>query len=168
MTIWLTSEEQQAWRGLIHLTDQLRTVLGRQLQDEHAISLADYEVLGRLHDAPGRRLRARDLGASLGWEQSRLSHQLTRMQRRGLAEREECESDRCGATFHLTPTGRAAIEQAAPGQVDAVRTLIFDALFPQQVTQLSDLTGHPMDHPADTLRAGGTATTDARRRAAQP
>jgi DNA-binding MarR family transcriptional regulator len=162
MTTWLTTKEQQAWQGLIHLTAQLQSVLGRQLQDEHGISLADYEVLGRLHDAPDGRLRARDLGASLVWEQSRLSHQLTRMQRRGLVEREECVTDRRGATFRLTATGRAAIEQAAPGHVEAVRTLVFDALSPQEVTQLADLTGHLLHHLEGTRRPGEAATGNRR------
>ncbi|MFI6810213.1 MarR family winged helix-turn-helix transcriptional regulator [Streptomyces luteogriseus] len=155
MTTWLTSEEQQAWRGLIHLTAQLQSVLGRQLQDEHGISLADYEVLARLHDTSDHRMRARDLGVSLVWEQSRLSHQLARMQRRGLVEREECETDRRGATFRLTPAGRAAIVQAAPSHVEAVRRLVFDGLSPEQVTQLADLTGGLLAHlsnPNDNQR----------------
>jgi len=168
MTTWLTTEEQQAWLGLLQLTDQLRAVLNRQLQEEHGISLADYEVLGRLHDAPGMRLRARDLGATLSWEQSRLSHQLARMQRRGLVEREECESDRRGATFHLTPSGRTAVEEAAPGHVDAVRALVFDALSPEQVTQLADVTGHLVARLEDSSRAGGAAPADDRRKATRP
>ncbi|KDN77605.1 MarR family transcriptional regulator [Streptomyces olindensis] len=154
MTRWLTTEEQQAWRGLINLTAQLQSVLARQLQDEHGISLPDYEVLGRLHDAPGHRLRARDLGTSLAWEQSRLSHQLARMQRRGLVAREECETDRRGATFCLTPAGRTAIVHAAPGHVEAVRRLVFDALSPEQVTQLSDLTDDLLTHLHDSLGMG--------------
>ncbi|MEU0250405.1 MarR family winged helix-turn-helix transcriptional regulator [Streptomyces sp. NPDC006235] len=154
MTEWLTTEEQQAWRGLVNLTAHLQSILGRQLQDEHGISLADYEVLGRLHDAPDRRLRARDLGASLAWEQSRLSHQLARMQRRGLVEREECETDRRGATFRLTPTGLTAITQAAPSHVEAVRRLVFDALSQEQVAQLADLTGGLLVHLDGSLRPG--------------
>ncbi|EKX60100.1 MarR family transcriptional regulator [Streptomyces ipomoeae] len=154
MTTWLTTEEQQAWRGLVNLTARLQCVLGRQLQDEHGISLADYEVLGRLHDAPDHRLRVRDLGASLAWEQSRLSHQLARMQRRGLVEREECETDRRGSTFRLTPAGRTAIAQAAPSHVEAVRRLVFDALSPDQVTQLAELTGGLLTHLHDSVRTG--------------
>ncbi|MEU6510099.1 hypothetical protein [Streptomyces sp. NPDC046942] len=75
------------------------------------------------------------------------------MQRRGLVEREECETDRHGATFRLTSTGRTTIEQAAPGHVEAVRTLVFDALSSRQVTQLADLTGHLLHH----LEAGRPA-----------
>ncbi|MET9084926.1 MarR family winged helix-turn-helix transcriptional regulator [Streptomyces sp. NPDC004237] len=158
MTTWLTAEEQRAWRGLMQLTSQLQTALGRQLQDEHGISVADYEVLGHLSGTSGEALRARELGARLGWEQSRLSHQLSRMQRRGLVEREECETDRRGATFRLTPEGRTAIEEAAPGHVEAVRRLVFDVLSPDQVTQMAGLTGHLLDHLEGGGRRAGEAT----------
>jgi DNA-binding MarR family transcriptional regulator len=141
VTDWLTDEEQRAWRGLLHMTAQLNGRLARQLQDEHEISLADYEVLVRLYEAPDAEgLRARDLEASLSWEQSRLSHQLTRMQRRGLVERGDCPADRRGATFAITPAGRAAIEHAAPGHVAAVRRLFFDHLTPEDVARLDELT----------------------------
>ncbi|WP_416969461.1 MarR family winged helix-turn-helix transcriptional regulator [Streptomyces sp. 4F14] len=161
MTQWLTTEELAAWHGLMQLSSRLQTDLGRQLQDAHGISVADYEVLGRLHDAGG--LRARDLGASLNWEQSRVSHQLTRMQRRGLVEREDCATDRRGVTFRLTAAGRTAVEEAAPGHVDTVRALVFNALSPEQVTQLAELTGHLLRHVdtcplADSHRAAVRAS----------
>ncbi|MHC5905324.1 MarR family winged helix-turn-helix transcriptional regulator [Streptomyces sp. S6] len=145
MTQWLTPEELLAWRGLMQLGSRLQTDLGRQLQDEHGVSVSDYEVLSLLRDAPGG-LRARDLGVALAWEQSRTSHQLARMQRRGLVEREECATDRRGVSFRLTETGRATVEKAAPGHVDTVRVLVFNALSPDQVTQLADLTSHLLRH----------------------
>jgi DNA-binding MarR family transcriptional regulator len=122
------------------MTAQLNAHLARQLQDEHEISLPDYEVLVRLYEAPEEGLRARELEASLSWEQSRLSHQLARMQRRGLVERGDCLTDRRGATFAITDAGRTAIEHAAPGHVTAVRRLFFDHLTPDDVTQLAELT----------------------------
>jgi DNA-binding MarR family transcriptional regulator len=143
---WLTDEEQQAWRGLIHMTAQLNARLNRQLQDEHDISLPDYEVLARLHGVPGPGLRARDLEATLVWEQSRVSHRLTSLQRRGLVERHDCPADRRGASFTLTDTGRSAIEQAAPGHVTAVRELLFDRLTTDDVTALADLTTRINNH----------------------
>jgi DNA-binding MarR family transcriptional regulator len=139
-TDWLTDEEQRAWRGLIQMTAQLNAHLARQIQDEHDISLTEYAVLAHLGEAPAEGLRARDLEASLGWEQSRLSHQLTRMQRRGLVERGDCPSDRRGATFAITDAGRTAIESAAPGHVTAVRRLFFDHLEAEDVTRLEELT----------------------------
>ncbi|MCD9880936.1 MarR family winged helix-turn-helix transcriptional regulator [Streptomyces guryensis] len=82
------------------------------------------------------------------------------MQRRGLVEREECETDRRGAAFRLTSAGRSAIVRAAPNHVEAVRRLVFDALSPDQVTQLACLTGSLLDHLHDSLRSGrATAPT---------
>lgn len=142
VTQWLTDDEQRAWRGLIHMNAQLNARLARQMQEEHELSLPEYEVLVRLNEAPedGDGLRARELEASLSWEQSRLSHQLSRMQRRGLVQRGDCPSDRRGATFAITDAGRAAIEHAAPGHVTAVRRLFFDHLTPEDVARLDELT----------------------------
>lgn len=149
MTNWLTDDEQRAWRGLLAMTAQLNAQLARQLQEEHGLSYADYDVLARLSDPPPEGWRARDLEASLSWEQSRLSHQLSRMQKRGLVERGECPSDRRGATFAITPAGRAAIEQAAPGHVAAVRRLLFDHLDADDVARLDELTTRVISRLSD-------------------
>jgi DNA-binding MarR family transcriptional regulator len=85
-------------------------------------------VLVSLSEAPGGRLRPYQLCEALSWEQSRLSHQLTRMERRGLVAREECPADGRGAFVILRTDGAAAIESAAPGHVATVRQLIFDQL----------------------------------------
>jgi DNA-binding MarR family transcriptional regulator len=140
MTRWLTDDEQAAWRGLLQMTSRLNARLNRQLQDEHGLSLADYEVLVPLSEAPDGRLRVFEIADALSWEQSRLSHHLARMQRRGLVERQECPTDRRGAFAVLTDAGRAAITAAAPGHADLVRRLVFDQLAPEQVAALGALT----------------------------
>ena len=73
-------------------------------------------------------MRINELGELIGWEQSRLSHQLRRMRGRGLVEREGDGDDRRGATVALTDAGLAAVQTAAPGHVDLVRTVMFDGL----------------------------------------
>jgi DNA-binding MarR family transcriptional regulator len=161
VTKWLNDDEQHAWRGLIHMTAQFNARLNRQLQDEHGISLADYEVLVRLHDVPEEALRARELEATLFWEQSRLSHHLARMQRRGLVRRHDCPADRRGATFCLTDTGRSAIRQAAPGHVDAVRRLLFDHLTPDDVAKLGELTTRINNHVHNTDHGGDPTANSA-------
>jgi DNA-binding MarR family transcriptional regulator len=50
------------------------------------------------------------------------------MEHRGLIERKECSEDGRGAYVVITPHGRTAIKQAAPGHVNAVRRLMFDPL----------------------------------------
>jgi DNA-binding MarR family transcriptional regulator len=125
---WLTAEEQRAWRAYLRTGTLLAARLNRQLQAESGLSLPEYEVLVQLSEAPGGRLRPFQLGQALDWEQSRLSHMLSRVSRRGFVTREGCPGDGRGALVVLTAEGRAAIESAAPGHVTAVRELVFSRL----------------------------------------
>ena len=108
MSRWLTEEEQRAWRGLLRMTSQLNARMNRQLLQEYGISLADYEVLVVLSEAPEGRLRVFEVADALAWEQSRVSHQLARMQRRGLVARRGLRERRPG---RVRGPGR---RQAAP------------------------------------------------------
>jgi DNA-binding MarR family transcriptional regulator len=136
MSQWLTDDEQRAWRGVVQMTSRLDARLNRELQQSSGLSLADYDVLVLLTEAPDGRLRMFELVDDLQWEQSRLSHHVARMQRRGLVAREECTTDKRGAFVVLTAAGRDAIEKAAPGHVDLVRRLVFDGLSKEQVAML--------------------------------
>jgi DNA-binding MarR family transcriptional regulator len=130
---WLTAEEQRVWRRWLTLNAQLSATLQRELQDDAGLSTQDYEVLVHLTDSPEGRMRVTDLARLMQWERSRVSHHVTRMERRRLVQRVECAEDGRGAFVVITPQGRAAIEQAAPGHVNTVRRLVFDALSPQEV-----------------------------------
>jgi len=150
MSRWLTDEEQRAWRGLLRMTAQLNARMNRQLQDDYGISLADYDVLVVLSEAPANRRRVFEIADALAWEQSRVSHQLARMQRRGLIARQDCASDARGAFAVLTAAGRAAIERAAPAHVEQVRQLVFDGLSPDQLAALTEITTGVLDRLAAT------------------
>ena len=145
MSGWLTEDEQRAWRGLLQMTAQLNARMNRQLQNDYGLSLADYDVLVVLSEAPAGRLRVFEITDALAWEQSRVSHHLARMQRRGLIAREECAADARGAFVVLTETGRAAIERAAPAHVETVRELVFDGLSPDQLAALTAVTSRVLE-----------------------
>jgi DNA-binding MarR family transcriptional regulator len=123
-SVWLTEDEQRVWRNYLSMTARLQAALSRQLQADCGLSLADYDVLVALDERPGCRIS--ELGERLGWEQSRLSHQLGRMRARGLVERSGATDDRRAATVHLTAAGRGALASAAPGHAELVRALVFD------------------------------------------
>ena len=142
---WLDEREQRAWRSYLQMHGQLLARLNRQLQADSGLSLADYEVLVTLSEVPAGRLRPFELQRGLQWEQSRLSHQLRRMEQRGLVSREGCTDDGRGAFVALTDAGRRAIVAAAPGHVDAVRRLFFDGLTGDQITMLGQLSTQVLD-----------------------
>ena len=139
MTRWLDDHEQQVWRSFLTATSRLEGHLSRRMQSDGDISMADFGVLVQLSEAPEGRLRAFELGRALQWEKSRLSHHLTRMERRGLVRREDCGTDRRGAFVVLTSAGHAAVEAAAPAHVETVRAAVFDRLTPEQVQQLGEV-----------------------------
>ncbi len=136
---WLNAEEMRAWRGYLGLGRLLDDQLNRELNEGSGLTLADYEILVRLSEAPHRRLRMTELARAAMISKSRLSHQMTRMENRGLARREGCPTDRRGAFAVLTDAGYAALVAAAPGHVASVRRHLFDELTPEQVQVLGDL-----------------------------
>src|SRR5579859_4433324 len=136
---WLTPAEQHLWRTFMRMRQQLDAQLARQIQAESDISIADFSVLVVLTDVPEGRVRVLELARSLQWEKSRLSHHLARMVKRGLIERAECTEDGRGSFVVITDAGRRAIEAAAPRHVELVRTLFFDPLSEEQVTQLTQI-----------------------------
>jgi DNA-binding MarR family transcriptional regulator len=125
---WLSDDEQRAWRAYLRMSSLLPAALNRQLQRDSGLTLPEYEVLVQLSEAPQGRLRPFQICEALNWEQSRLSHQLTRMERRGLVARHECEADGRGAFIELTPAGADASGAAAPLHVATVRGLVFGRL----------------------------------------
>lgn len=101
--------------------------------------MPDFEVLVLLTDAESGQERISDLARALDWERSRLSHHLKRMEKRKLISRADCDDDGRGSFAVITPEGRAAIEQAAPGHVDAVRRWVVDVLSDDELDQLAAL-----------------------------
>ena len=145
---WLDDRQQRVWQGYLHLNQDLIAVLEQQLTRESGLSGADYRVLHPLSEAPGGLLRARDLGSEIGWDRSRLSHHLSRMENRGLVTREECAEDARGLMVRLTKVGRQAIEEAAPGHVAAVRHYFFDQLSNDEIETMAVV----FDRVLDNLR----------------
>src|SRR6266536_1362368 len=153
-TRWLDDRQQRAWRGFRGMQAHLTAALNRQLLADSRLSLADFDVLVHLTDVPEGRLRVTELARALQLEQSRTSHHVSRMQKRGLVVREDCPEDRRGAFVVLTPAGRHAIELAAPRHVEAVRRLVFDHLTDDQVETLAAI-AEQVRHAVDDEHAPG-------------
>ena len=81
-------------------------------------------------------MRMTDLADATSQSRSRLSHQVSRMEKRGMVRREECEGDKRGTFAVLTSEGMAAIERTAPSHVENVRRHFVDRLTPQQLDEI--------------------------------
>jgi DNA-binding MarR family transcriptional regulator len=143
---WLSEAEERAWRALQFMQMRLEAELARQLTAESGLSYPDYVVLVTLTDHPDGRLRLFELGATLGWEKSRLSHHVTRMADRGLVKKEPCDDDRRGSFVVVTKRGRSEIEAAAPGHVRSVRQLFVDRLTPDELDVIANAAEKVLAH----------------------
>ena len=134
-----TAAELSAWRGFVETSERIRSVIGSRLQTDSGLSTGDYAVLLSLTESPDNRVRSSDLAAKVGWERSRLSHHLGRMEQRGLIRREECLTDNRGAEACLTPAGADAFRRASAPHLHAVQELFVSALSPEQLLAVSEI-----------------------------
>ncbi|MCB1284978.1 MAG: winged helix-turn-helix transcriptional regulator [Microthrixaceae bacterium] len=138
-TRWLTPSEERLWRSWVRLHAEMSTALHQQLTTDSGLSAADYAVLVPLSEASGGVLRSRELREEIAWDRDRLSHQVRRMEKRGLVSREDCPDDARASMVRITDDGRAAIAAAAPGHLAATRRAFFDHLSDDEQATLNDV-----------------------------
>ena len=156
---WLSEDQLRAWKKLIAVVELLPGTLESQLQRDSSLSHFEYFTLAMLSEAPERTLRMTALAAHTNATLARLSHVVSRLEKRGLVRREPCAEDRRATNAILTPTGWRAVEAAAPGHAATVLTTVIDPLTATDVADLDRIMGrilevldpaHVMVEPATT------------------
>lgn len=145
MTRWLSEDEQVHWRSWITANRLLADHLGRDLQAQCGLTMADYEIMVRLSERPDHRMRMSELAQVVVSSRSRLSHQIDRMQAAGYVERQECPDDRRGYFAVLTESGYAKLVASAPHHVEGVRRLLVDVLTAEEFAQLGRISQKLVD-----------------------
>jgi DNA-binding MarR family transcriptional regulator len=149
MTRWLTEDEQRSWRAWLAASLLLNDRLNRDMQDQHDLTMADYEILVRLSEVPERRMRMSDLAHVTLSSRSRLSHQIDRMVTAGLVDRQQCADDRRGAFAILTDHGWTTLVAAAPDHVGSVRAHLVDQLSAKEFAALGTACHKVAQHLTD-------------------
>lgn len=124
----LAPEDWALWRDFSAMRSTVERALEQRVQRDASISVADFDVLRGLSEAEGGRLRAGALAEALGWEKSRISHQVRRMADRRLLERAGCPSDGRGTWVVLADAGCEALAAASCGYAEVLREALFDRL----------------------------------------
>jgi DNA-binding MarR family transcriptional regulator len=127
---WLDSTQQRDWRAYVEGSVRLTDVLDRDLKTKHGLTMAEYEILVRLSEAPDRRLRMAELAEIASQSRSRLSHTVSRLECKGLVVRGTCGADKRGVNAELTEEGFAFLEKAAVDHVATVREFFVDVVDP--------------------------------------
>ena len=138
----LSPRELRVWQAFVQMGEDVLERVGRDIARETGLSGPEFGVLSRLAAYGSGNMRQQELAAVLGWEKSRLSHQLTRMQRRKLIERRAIAART--NLVALTTTGRNMLESALPVRAESVRRHLLSRLSPQQIdtlVQMSNILG---------------------------
>jgi DNA-binding MarR family transcriptional regulator len=150
---WLDEQQQRSWRAYLVGTTLLMDRLDRELRERHHMSLSEYEILVRLSEAPGNRLRMAMLADSLSHSRSRVTHTVSRMETAGLVSRDACAADGRGVEAVLTERGKEALVGAAPTHVAGVRRLLVDLVGTEDFAAV----GRVFDIVTDALIEGNPA-----------
>lgn len=149
---WLTATQQRTWLSYMRVYHRLEYEMNRQLQADCGLSLADYTVMNALSSDADHRLQLSRLATRIGWERSRLSHQLRRMEARNLVSRVASETDGRAIDVQLTDQGWAVLRAAAPEHVAWIRQLFFSDLDDRSAAELSTI----LDEVYETILREGT------------
>jgi DNA-binding MarR family transcriptional regulator len=145
-TRWLSDEQQRAWRAYIIGTTLLTDTLDRELRQAHGVSLAEYEILVRLSESPGRTLRMAQIAESMQHSRSRVTHTVSRMEKAGLIQRCAAEGDRRGVEARMTEKGWDLLVRAAHTHVTGVREHFVDLATDEEFTTMGRLMNAVADH----------------------
>ena len=134
--LWLDDDQLRDWRSVVGLVMALPAALDAQLKRDTGLNMFEYHVLAALSEAPHEALPMSDLAGMSQGSPSRLSHAVTRLENAGWVERRACTEAGRRTAAHLTATGRAKLEESAPGHVREARRLVVDQLSPDQLEAL--------------------------------
>ena len=146
-TPWLSQEQQRNWRSFIGGITVLMDHLDRDLRTQHDLSLAEYEILVRLSEAPHRSIRMAELAAAVAHSRSRVTHTISRLERDGIVRRDTCSDDGRGVSAVLTDHGFSVLEKAAHTHVRGVH----DYLIVNAPDEEFEVVGRVMQRVLETL-----------------
>jgi DNA-binding MarR family transcriptional regulator len=141
----LSSAEVETWASFYAMRRRLDRALDLQLQRDSGLSASEYEILLAINLAEERQLRIKEIAGAIGWEKSRVSHLVTRMEKRDLVSRTECPTDARGSWIGLTASGRRAVLGAMRGHTAAVRRYFFDVLTDADAAAIESLSGRVIE-----------------------
>jgi|HigsolmetaAR202D_1030399.scaffolds.fasta_scaffold00114_33 DNA-binding MarR family transcriptional regulator len=141
----LSQTNLEIWTAYQRMGLRLDAILAQELA-RTGLSQADYEILSALLESPNDSMRAISLRCGIEWEKSRLSHQLRRMEQRGLIRREACEEDNRGAVVRITERGRELAIEAKACYEHAIQRYFVQALSEGELQQLKQISQTLLGH----------------------
>jgi DNA-binding MarR family transcriptional regulator len=155
MTRWLTEDELASWLPLAGVMLKLNPALDSQLQRDSDLTHFDYLCLAMLSEVDDRTMSMSALAGRTNASLSRLSHVISKLEKRELVSRCPSDLSRRVTLVRMTEEGYAVLVGAAPGHVENVRDLVYEGLSEQDVADLRRL----MTHILERIETSGLKST---------
>lgn len=139
-------EEWALWRAFLVSHAQVSRRIDLQLQRDAGLAQGEYATIAAILESPGRHLRIGQIADALGWEKSRVSHLITRMERRGFLKREVCAEDARATEITVTSEGRRRQLGAMRGHAAEVRRVFLEQVRPDERRVLTEVLTRVLDN----------------------
>lgn len=126
----LSPQELRIWHAFQIMGEEVLGRVGRDISEATGLSGSEFGVLSRLSGIGKGQMRQQELANVMGWEKSRLSHQLTRMEDRGLIKR---KSEEGAVLIVLTKFGKEKLGEALPVRAESVKRHFLSRLSQDQI-----------------------------------
>ena len=138
--------DSKAWRAFHKIGTSLLPHLGRQVTNHSGISGAEYVVLVALSELTAPSVNLNRLATGLGWEISRMSHQISRMNDAGLVKKTVNVKDSRCFDVSITAKGKRIAEEAIPLQSKEINHCFSDVLTQAQMKSLIEISEAISNH----------------------
>ena len=131
--------DSKAWRAFHKIGTSLLPHLGRQITNHSGITGAEYVVLVALSELTTPSVSLNRLANGLGWEISRMSHQISRMEETGLVKKTKNQLDSRCFDVSITSKGRKIADAAIPLQSKEINHCFSEVLTQAQMKALIEI-----------------------------
>jgi DNA-binding MarR family transcriptional regulator len=138
--------DSKAWRAFHKIGTSLLPHLGRQITSHSGISGTEYVVLVALSELTVPSVNLNRLAQGLGWEISRMSHQISRMEETGFVKKSRNTDDSRCFDVSITAKGRKMAEAAIPLQSKEINHCFSEVLTQAQMKSLIEISEAISNH----------------------
>ncbi len=134
--VWLSPDALASWRAYLRGHATVTRALESELLAGPRLSLAAYDVLVQLAEAPGQRLRMTELADAVLLSRSGVTRVVDRLQRDRLVERGPVPGDGRGVAAALTDRGLQRLRGASRAHLEGVVRHFADRLDRAELAEL--------------------------------